>query len=344
MSDEAWLGGLELPPWRVPSWLADVEPPRTRAGAPISEDARLRLLRALERGGEDLARFRAWLEPASLREHAWALVEAWAAHGGDPRHRWVFAGLRVVSDDELEERLVPDDATAEGARAVLEQQRARLERALSTGRDWSVADWRHQLVDHPLLRHLARGLVWTADGHAFLVEDDGSLADVDQETLTLDARARVSLAHPVEMDDAALAAWGERLSDAEAVQPFAQLARPVVRPGELPGDTVSAALAELVDEASLLAAAAARGWVRGEPDERMRVRYFHKPFARPEVYAVLVIAPGLGRAASPQRVVEAFFVGRPPGGVTFESAPRVSLDRVSPVALSEVLYDLGAFG
>lgn len=340
----ASIAALPLPSWAPPSWLASVPPPRTRDGASVDEGDRLRLLAALERG-DARAAIDAWLDPASLRAHAWAVVEAWAAHGADPRQGWVFAGLSVVGDDELEERLLPEEASAEGARAVFEEQRARLERALSTGRDWSVADWRHHLVAHPLLRPLVRGLVWIArdEGVAFMVEDDGLLADADGAEVRLDPRARVALAHPAELGDAALAAWGERFADAEIVQPIAQLGRPVERLDGAAGDTLPVSPTATFAPETLARTLSALAWVRGEPDERMRVRHFHKAF--PEVHAVLVLSPGLGpRETTPQAVTEAFFLARRPGGVTFATEPRVPLAEVSPVAVSEVLYDLGALG
>ncbi len=339
----AAIAALPTPTWAPPEWLAAVPTPRTRDGAPIDEAARLRLLAALD-AGEALEAIEAWLDPASLRAHAWALVEAWSDHGADPRHRWVFASLRVVSDDELEEHLLPEHPSAEGARAVFEEQRARLERALSTGRDWSLADFRHQLLAHPLLRPLVRGLVWIAreEGVAFAVDDAGRLTGADHAEVRLDPRSRVALAHPIELGDA-LGAWGERFADDEVVQPFAQLARPVERLGPVDGDTLRAPPATQTDPTALTRALEARAWVRGEPDERMRVRHFHKAFPAADVFAVLVLAPGIGPGhASPQAVTEAFFLARRPGGVSFATEPRVPLAEVPPVAASELLYDLGA--
>lgn len=347
-AEPAWLAATDPPAWPAPAWLAQVPTPRARDGEALSERARLHLCAALERGGEPLAPFVDWLDPGSLREHAWALVEAWAAHGADPRERWVLAGLRVVSDDELEERLLPDRPSADGARAVFDEQRARLERALSTGRAFSLADFAHQLVDHPLLRPLVRGLVWVAieEGGArtaFLVEDDGRFTGVMQEDLRISTRARIALAHPIELGEAALAAWGDRLAEAELVQPFPQLARAIVRPADVAGDTLVAVPRGALPAADLARELEARGWVRGEPDERVRVRCFHKAFVAAGVHAVLVVEPGLApRDPAPQAPREAFFLRRAPGGVTFAAEPRIPLAEVSPIALSEVLHDLGA--
>jgi len=335
------------PPWPIPDWLATVPPPRDREGSPIGEDARRALLVALDRG-DALGPIEARLDPASLREHAWALVEAWAAHGGDPRHRWVFGGLRVVSDDELHERLVPErtpDAAA--TRAVLDRERRRLERALSTGRDWSVADWRHWLFDHPLLRPRRRGLVWgQRDGNAlavtFTVDEEDALRDATDEPVTLDPRKRVCLVHPAELTAAERAAWGEHLAEHRRLPSFAQLARPVrsVDAADLDGDTLRGFPRAPTPAGALRATLHQSGWRPGEPDERVRVRHFVKTFARTGLHAVLVVEPGLGRDATEQTPREAFFLREPPGGVTFEAAPRVPLRDVSEVARSEVLHDL----
>jgi len=339
------------PPWPIPDWLASVPTPRERGGAPIGEESRLALLVALDRG-DPLGPIEARLDAASLREHAWALVEAWAAHGGDPRHRWVFAGLRVVSDDELHERLVPEQTPdAEATRAVLDRERRRLERALSTGRDWSVADWRHWLFDHPLIRPLLRGLVWAqrdAEGSTvtFTVDDADALCDVDGEPVALDLRERVFLVHPAELSTDERAAWGEHLAEHERLPSFAQLARPVrsVDPVDLEGATLRAFARRPTPTRVLRAALHRAGWRPGEPDERVRVRHFVKTFGGAALHAVLVVDPGIGRDAAEQTPTEAFFSRELPGGVTFEQAPRVPLREVSPVARSEVLHDLAALG
>ncbi|GAA2450385.1 hypothetical protein GCM10010191_80360 [Actinomadura vinacea] len=122
-----------------------------------------------------------------------------------------------------------------GVRAIATEQRKRLHEAMLTGRDWPLEEFRALYVDHPLLRHFARRLVWIAEhdgtATAFRIAEDRSLADIDDKEFVLSPAARIALAHPVRLD-AALGAWGQVFADYEIVQPFPQLGRPVHRLSE----------------------------------------------------------------------------------------------------------------
>ncbi len=348
-----WLLDAPAPARPLPGWLASVPAPCTRSGLRLDPRARARLLAALDGDDETLARFESWLEPRSLREHAWALVEAWAEHGGDPRHVWVLAGLRFATDDELEERLVPAcDPETGSASFVLQRELARLERALSCGRDWSVVDWRHWLLEHGLMRHVVPTLVWAQRAkeppgrlsRIFRVDSEGGFRDVEHRRIRLDPRERVCLVHPIELSFAERAAWGDLVAELELIPPFAQLARPIhaADPADMAGDTLFRFAVGPARTAPLRAALRRRGWALGEPGARMRARYFTKAFLRLDTHAVLCVEPGVSKTEAAHRVKHVFFLERAPGGVSFETDARIALCRVAPIALSEVLYDLAA--
>src|SRR5262249_11673780 len=81
--------------------------------------------------------------------------------------------------------------------------------------------------------HVVRRLVWTADadGRAaavpFRVAEDRTLADVDDNPVTLPDRALVGVAHPLDLATS-LEAWAGVLADYEILQPFPQLSREVL--------------------------------------------------------------------------------------------------------------------
>ncbi|GAA2440351.1 hypothetical protein GCM10010191_65070 [Actinomadura vinacea] len=107
----------------------------------------------------------------------------------------------------------------------------RLERAMVQQRRWSTDDFRRLFVEHPLVCHLVRRLVWLheQDGRAttaFRVAEDRSFADADDEALTLPDSGAVLIAHPLRLGETA-AAWSELFADYEILQPFPQLGRPV---------------------------------------------------------------------------------------------------------------------
>ncbi|MEU6249512.1 DUF4132 domain-containing protein [Glycomyces sp. NPDC047010] len=113
---------------------------------------------------------------------------------------------------------------------VAEQQVRRLERAMAAQRTWTVPQFQEYFVGHPLLRHLARRLVWEAVAGdaalAFRIAEDETFADVDDETAALPGDAAVRIAHPAALDR--LADWTRAFADYEVLQPFEQLGRPVL--------------------------------------------------------------------------------------------------------------------
>jgi hypothetical protein len=102
----------------------------------------------------------------------------------------------------------------------------RLEAAMVARREWSLAEFTDLFVRHPLTWHVARRLVWQADGTAFRLAEDRTLADVEDVALTLPGGARITIAHPLRLAGT-LDAWAEVFADYEILQPFPQLGRPV---------------------------------------------------------------------------------------------------------------------
>ncbi|MFG3341478.1 DUF4132 domain-containing protein [Glycomyces sp. NPDC048151] len=116
-------------------------------------------------------------------------------------------------------------------RTVAADQVKRLERAMVQGRTWTPAEFDEHFVQHPLVWHLARRLVWIAEAEgtrtAFRLAEDKGCTDVEEDAFALPADAVVRLAHPAIMGSE-VDAWGEILADYEILQPFPQLGRPVM--------------------------------------------------------------------------------------------------------------------
>lgn len=122
------------------------------------------------------------------------------------------------------------DRLKRALKSVGTEQVKRLEKAMTSGRVWSRADFERHLGGHALMRHLARRLVWqftTGRGWtSFRIAEDGSLADVRDDALRLPERSAVRLPHPLHLARETKA-WAEVFADYELVQPFEQLSRPV---------------------------------------------------------------------------------------------------------------------
>lgn len=166
-------------------------------------------------------------------------------------------------------------ALKKDVRTVAADQVARLEGALRTQRRWSADDFRTHLVEHPLVIHLVRRLVWatypdldarTAPSATFRVAEDRTFADLQDDTYLLPDGAVVGLAHPLHLGAADLAAWSEVFADYELLQPFPQLGRPVVTLSE-----GQASASDLVGDFGVTAPTRAflgltkSGWNRGTP-------------------------------------------------------------------------------
>ncbi|GAA2415197.1 hypothetical protein GCM10010191_26680 [Actinomadura vinacea] len=115
-------------------------------------------------------------------------------------------------------------AMKKDVRTIAADRILRLESAMVTSRRWTADEFQAFVVTHPLVRHLAQRLVWTAGADAFRVAEDGSFATVEDDAYTLPEDASVGVAHPLHLD---VPAWSEVFADYAILQPFPQLARPV---------------------------------------------------------------------------------------------------------------------
>lgn len=164
-------------------------------------------------------------------------------------------------------------ALKKDVRTVATDQIRRFERAMVAGRRWSGAEQRAFFVDHPLLWHLARRLVWATfdDGGAvtgsFRVAEDRTFADHHDAELTVADDAVVGIAHPLHLADT-LPAWGDLFADYEILQPFPQLGRDVwaLEPGEEQA-TRFTRYEGLVVETTRILGLSSRGWERGTPQD-----------------------------------------------------------------------------
>jgi hypothetical protein len=117
------------------------------------------------------------------------------------------------------------DALKKDAAAIADRQIRRFEAAMVSGREWRVADFETYVAKHPLLRHLARRLVWSVQNATFRVAEDGTYANAKDAPVTLPADARVRIPHPASMKEDERAAWATLFADYKIAQPFEQLGR-----------------------------------------------------------------------------------------------------------------------
>ncbi len=115
----------------------------------------------------------------------------------------------------------------EDVAAIADLRIRSLERAMVSGRSWTLGAFRRAWMDHPLMRYVALGVVWRSGSTPFRIAEDGTFADVDDTTLH--GVSVVSVAHPAQMTDGDVMRWSSVLADYRIVQPIDQIARRVLR-------------------------------------------------------------------------------------------------------------------
>ncbi|MFE2323370.1 DUF4132 domain-containing protein [Streptomyces sp. NPDC059385] len=237
-------------------------------------------------------------------------------------------------------------ALKKDVRTIASDQIRRLEAAMVDGRSWTGTEFRRLFVDHPLVWHLVRRLVWRAEAEgevtAFRVAEDRTYADVEDETVKFADDASITLAHPLHLEGS-LARWSELFADHEIVQPFPQLGRPVmaVTEEEAGGARLTRFEGITVPVGKLLGLQK-RGWERGEPQDAGVERWFSRRLGH-ECY--LVIALDMGIAVGmidefPDQLLETIWLDRQPGDHWRSRAYQLKFGDLSPVIVSEVLADL----
>lgn len=119
-------------------------------------------------------------------------------------------------------------------KTTLTQQTDRFYEALCTQREWPFEDWNRYLLQHPIARHLVESLVWAVvDGGevkaTFRPLGDGSLTDVDDNTITVADSAKVRIAHAFSLDPELTARWQQHLADYKVMPLFPLFGRGVYR-------------------------------------------------------------------------------------------------------------------
>lgn len=157
---------------------------------------------------------------------------------------------------------------------VIAIQKMRLETVLLDDRRWKKENWEALFVKNPIMHSFAMGLIWAAyeddnQVQTFRYLEDGTFNTADEEEYELPENAKISLVHPIELDEELLSAWKEQLSDYEIVQPIEQLNRKINRVNEDEIGTYDLNRFEgrMVNGMSLIGRTAKLGWYKGSPQD-----------------------------------------------------------------------------
>lgn len=232
-------------------------------------------------------------------------------------------------------------------RTIASDQVTRLETAMVTQRSWTCAEFRDLLVAHPLLWHIVRRLVWTAevDGGApvgFRVAEDRTYADVDDEAYELPESATVRVAHPLTLGTSTVD-WLSVFADYEISQPFAQLSRSVYRlTGEERAATMLTRFSDDKWETTALLGLERRGWQRGEPQDAGIQCWLWRP--TPDGRSIVAdLNPGIPVGyldEFDQQCIECVWLSPDASGGWAPRSSALTLGALDEITASELLRDL----
>jgi Domain of unknown function (DUF4132) len=238
-------------------------------------------------------------------------------------------------------------------REVAKVQSGRLEQALLGKRRWSQNEFENFIVNHPLMIHIARRLLWggySSDGKlkmTFRITDEKDFANSDDDPFTLGDVDCIGLAHPLHLSADDMAKWSEVFGDYEIIPPFPQLARKtyVLLPEER--DTVEITrFAEIKIQAlAMIGILQKLGWTRGTPMDGGMFSQHIKPFATENITAFIEypgIPIGYYEGWEDQKIERCYFLRGIHNDVGYHDhkAEKIKLSEIDPVVISEVLRDL----
>jgi hypothetical protein len=96
-------------------------------------------------------------------------------------------------------------------------------RAMEYARPWTLTALRSAWIEHPLMQHMARGILWIAKNTTFRVCEDRTFADEDDHPVTLAGDAEIRVTHARHLGPASIEKWRRIFDDYRILQPFDQL-------------------------------------------------------------------------------------------------------------------------
>jgi hypothetical protein len=256
--------------------------------------------------------------------------------------------------EKAENALVEWKALKKQSNEILKLQPARLELAMVTGRRWQVDEFVNLLVQHPLMTHLVRRIVWGGyDGAGKLIStlrvtEDRTYADDRDETYEITGLDRIGIVHPLHLSAEQRANWGEILSDYEIISPFTQIGRSIyaLEVGEENQTEITRFKAAKVPALALVGMLDKSGWVRGVPQDAGIFSEHIKSFPGANVTAVVEyegVPIGYMDGWDDQSIERCYFLtGIHNTYAYFDRQKAIVLGKIDPLVISEVLRDLTA--
>ncbi|RLB52051.1 MAG: molybdate metabolism regulator [Deltaproteobacteria bacterium] len=237
-------------------------------------------------------------------------------------------------------------ALKKDARTAAKAQILRLELAMVGRRRWTGAQLGQFFIEHPLMIHLSRRLVWARyDGSSvvetFRVAEDGTLASAADDEKTLADDALVGIVHALDLSADDAKTWGGVFSDYELLQPFTQLGRETyaIEESEKTTKVLDRFKGQKVPTRSVIGLES-QGWRRGPPEDAGVVGWMEKMLPG-GASACLHLDPGLFTGYlddAPEQTLDSVTVTR--GTNNWDSQGVTEFGELAPVVFSELVRDI----
>jgi len=234
-------------------------------------------------------------------------------------------------------------------RTLSKDQVTRFERGMCMRRRWDVPTFRTFMLEHPLLIHVVRRLIWAtySDGKVvatFRITEDRTPADQHDEDWNIPEDAEIGIPHVLELDADTLTNWGEILGDYEILQPFSQLDRDTYEPSE--AEKTAVVLKRVKDIKvpwGKVLGLDNYGWRRGEPQDGGCIWEYIKPLPGTGLEARLDLDPGLYAGAMTESEDQKLgdVTLRKEG--TWRESGETGFGELDVILFSELVRDLGYF-
>ena len=120
------------------------------------------------------------------------------------------------------------------AKTIVKNRRNILFEEFLSGKARAASEWKAAYTENPLLRAVARLLVWKQGENTFILTADGAVTS--DGTPYVIEKTKIALAHPMEMTEVDLCAWQKYFVENSLKQPFEQIWEPVVHPESVTED------------------------------------------------------------------------------------------------------------
>lgn len=162
-------------------------------------------------------------------------------------------------------------------KTAIDLQSQRLYDAMCTGRLWRFEDFDRYLNRHPIVRHLVQRLIWsTVDGVCFRPMADGTLTDVDDNALTIEAGTTVRITHDLWLNAETVKAWQAHCSDYQIKPLFQQFGKGRYQASDPNAKGLLEAKGVVMDAFNMRTRLSKMGFTRGPVEDGPSIRTYEK--------------------------------------------------------------------